>query len=191
MKRTLLFIGFVFFLFSCGSNNTGKEQKENAQAAVNKDSVTAQSPKANVDSLVKVIGAENSRIEANLKSFSKTSLKTTGLREQIKQKWSVIEYFTENGQIVKIVTLPYKQITKRTEEFTFKQGKLILALIADKGIDEKGNIEKDIDKEYYFSDGICIKENNRSNEKETTIRNSDNERLLQEANEYLDLMPKK
>ncbi len=191
MKRTLLFIGFVFFLFSCGSNNTGKEQKENAQAAVNKDSVTAQSPKANVDSLVKVIGAENSRIEANLKSFAKTSLKTTGLREQIKQKWSIIEYFTENGQIVKIVTLPYKQITKRTEEFTFKQGKLILALIADKGIDEKGNIEKDIDKEYYFSDGICIKENNRSNEKETAIRNSDSERLLQEANEYLDLMPKK
>ena len=191
MKRTLLFIGFVFFLFSCGSNNTGKEQKENAQAAVNKDSVAAQSPKANVDSLVKVIEAENSRIEANLKSFAKTSLKTTGLREQIKQKWSIIEYFTENGQIVKIVTLPYKQITKRTEEFTFKQGKLILALIADKGINEKVNIEKEIDKAYNFSDGICIKENNRSNEKETTIRNSDNERLLQEANEYLDLMPKK
>lgn len=191
MKRTLVFIGFAFFLFSCGSNNTGKEQKENAQAAVNKDSVTAQAPKTNVDSLVKVIEAENSRIEANLKSFTKTSLKTTGLREQIKQKWSIIEYFTENAQIVKIVTLPYKQITKRTEEFTFKQGKLILALIADQGIDEKGNFEKEIDKEYYFSDEICIKEDNRSNEKETTIRNSDSERLLQEANEYLDLMPKK
>ena len=153
--------------------------------------MTAQTPKINVDSIVKSIEAENARIEANLKSFKKTTLKTTGLREVIKQKWSVIEYYTENSLVVKVETLPYKQVTKRTEEFTFKNGKLILAVIADHGIDEKGNIEKEIDKEYYFADDKCIKEDNRSKEKETSIRNSDSERLLQEVNEYLDLFPKK
>ena len=191
MKRRLLLLGLLFFLFSCGSNNSGKEQKENAESVVKKDTLTTQTPKINVDSIVKLIEAENSRIESNLKSFKKTTLKTAGLREAIKQKWSVIDYYTENSQLVKIVTLPYKQITRRTEEFTFKNGKLILAVIADNGIDEKGNIEKEINKEYYYADDKCIKEDNRSKEKETTIRDSDNERLLQEAREYIDLLPKK
>jgi hypothetical protein len=191
MKIAFVFTGIVFFLISCGTPNTGQVQKENDQTAVKKEVAAMQTSTINIDSTVKVIEAENARIEANLKSLTKTSLKTTDLREQIKQKWSVIDFYTENSQIVKIITLPYPQITKRTEEFTFQNGKLILAVIADKGIAEGPDEEKSIDKEYYYVDNKCVKEDNRSNEKETTIRESDSERLLQEALEYLELFPGK
>ncbi len=193
MKNSLLFSGLLFFLLSCGSGNknAGDEQKGSAQAAVKPETEAVKAPKINADSLVKVIEAENARIESNLKSFKKIILKTTDLRAQIKQKWSEINYFTENGQIVKVVTLPYPKISKRTEEFTYRNGKLILALIADNGIRESGDQEKQINKEYYYFNDSCFKEDNRSKEKETTIRSSDSERLLQEGAEYLDLFPKK
>jgi hypothetical protein len=48
-----------------------------------------------------------------------------------------------------------------------------------------------VDKEYYYQNDLCIKEDNRSKEPETTIRDSDCERLMQEAKEYLELFPKK
>lgn len=193
MKRALLFSGLIFFLLSCGSGNknAGNEQKEGTPAAVKPETEKVKTPKINADSLVKVIEAENARIESNLKSLKRIILKTTDLRAQVKQKWSEINYYTENGKIVKVVTLPYPQISKRTEEFTYLNGKLILALIADNGIKESGEQEKQINKEYYYFNDNCFKEDNRSKEKETTIRNSDSERLLQEGNEYLDLFPKK
>ena len=50
---------------------------------------------------------------------------------------------------------------------------------------------KEINKAYYYFNDKSIKEDTRSKEKETTIRNSDNERLLQEEDEYLELFPKK
>jgi hypothetical protein len=191
MKRIFLLTGLIFFCFACGSNqkNAAGEQKDTTKTAVQQEN--AQTPALNADSIMKIIDAENSRIEASLKTMKKTVIKTKELREQIKQKWSEIEYYSENGQIVKVVTLPYPQITKRTEEFTYQNGLLILAMVGDKGLNEDGKAEKKIDKAYYFHGGACIKEDNRSKEEETTIRNSDNERLLQEAGEYLELFPKK
>ncbi len=178
-------------MFSCGTNNTGKEQNENAQAAVNKDTVAAQPPKINVDSIVSKIDNERERIEVNLKSLKRTTLSTKDLRPQIKQKWSKIDFYTENGKIVRIKSYPYGQIAKRTEEFYFNSNKLILAFIEDEGLKNTGKSEKRVGKTYFFFNDACIKEDNRTNEKETSIRNSDSERLMQESGEYLDLFPKK
>jgi hypothetical protein len=191
MKRAVLCIGIILVFISCGTNNSGKGKEENTTAAEKQDSLKSKPTAMNIDSVVKVAEAENMRIESSLKKLKRTILKTTELRDQIKQKWSVIEYYQENGQIVKILTLPYPQISKRTEEFTFKNNKLILAVIADKGIKEGGDVEKAINKEYYYLDDKCIREDNRSKEKEMTIRNSDSERLMEEADEYVGLLPPK
>ena len=148
-------------------------------------------PALNADSLVSRIDIERERIETNLKSFQKKSLSTKDLRAQIKQKWSTIDFFTEKSQIVRIKSYPYKQISQRTEEFYFQNGKLMLAFIEDEGLKFIGKENKRVGKTYYFFNDAVIKEQNQTSEKETTIRSSDSERLLQEAKEYLDLFPQK
>jgi hypothetical protein len=148
VNNTLLIIGITILVFACTpkQNKTDEESKNDSLSAIKDTS----DPMPDADSIVKMIEAENSRIESNMNSLVKTSLKTTDLRAQIKQKWSQIEYFSDKSGILKIVTVPYPQITKRTEEFTFKEGKLILAVISDEGIDEGKDPEKGVDKEYYY-----------------------------------------
>ena len=179
--------------FSCGSNNQNDKNGLNAKsdAPVVSEDKTVAAPKINTDSLVKVIDAERERIETRLKSLQQTSLSTKDLRAQIKQKWSKIDYYTENGQIVRIKSFPYPKISQRTEEFYLQKGSLILAFIEDDGLKYTGMEPKRTGKTYYFSENSFIKEANVTNEKETTIRGSDSERLLQEAKEYLELFPKK
>jgi len=193
MKTRLMILGIVFIFFSCGSNNQNakNEQKAKEDSTVKSENGIVNTPKINTDSLVKAIDIEREKTENNLKSFQKKSLPTKDLRAQIKQKWSKIEYFTENGQIVRIITFPYEKIVNRTEEFYFQKGKLILAFINDEGAKYPGKEDKRIGKTYYIHEDTVIKEVNQTKEKETTIRGSDSERLLQEANEYIELFPKK
>ncbi len=182
----------VLLFFACGSNNqTAKnEQQIKADSTAKAESKTVSKPKINTDSLVIVIENERERIEKNLKSFRQKIVPTKDFRAQIKQKWSKIEYFSENGQIVRIITLPYEKIVNRTEEFYFQKGNLILAFINDEGLKYIGKEDKRVGKAYYFSGDAVIKEDNRTAEKETNIRTSDSERLLQESKEYLELFPK-
>jgi hypothetical protein len=187
MKKIVIMAGMVFILFSCGSN----DQKKTPGAAVNSEESVASVPKVNVDSVVKAIDMEREKIENNLPSSQKKSLPTTDLREQIKQKWSRIEFFSQNDQLVRIKTFPYEKVSQRTEEFYYQNGKLILAFIEDDGLQHIGKSEARTGKTYYFFEGAFINENNQTNEKETTVRSSDGERLLQESKEYLELFPKK
>ncbi len=182
----------AFILVACnrGNPNAGETQKSKGDSLARTE-VKATAAKINNDSLVKIIEAERERIEASLKSFKQTILPTKDLRAQIKQKWSKVEYFSENGQVVRIITLPYEKIVSRTEEFYFQKGTLILAFINDEGLKYIGKDDKRVGKAYYYSGDKVIKEDNRTNEKETTIRDSDSERLLQEAKEYLEFFPKK
>ena len=193
MKTRFMILGMAFVFFACSSNNQNakKELNEKTDTTVKAESKTVNTPKINTDSLIKVIEVERERIENNLKSFQQKILPTKDLRTQIKQKWSKIEFYTENGQIVRIITLPYEKIVNRTEEFYFQKNKLILAFINDEGAKYPGKEDKRIGKTYYFYEDAVIKEVNQTNEKETTIRSSDAERLLQEATEYLELFPKK
>ncbi len=192
MKKTVILAGMAFFLFSCGSNdkNAKNEQKETPGVTVNSEESTANAPKANIDSLVKAIDMEREKIENNLPSSQKKSLPTASLREQIKQKWSRIEFFTQNDQLVRIKTFPYEKVSQRTEEFYFQNGKLMIAFIEDDGLQRIGKSEERTGKTYYYFEDAVIKEANQTNEKETSIRASDSERLLQEAKEYFELFPK-
>jgi len=193
MKKllTISFVAGMAALIACGPSKKDQEvkEKQKEKQKQEQDSIdSADRTKKKADSLIIAINLERDRIENNLKSFQIKSLSTKTLREQIKQKWSKIEFCTEKDQIVRIKTYPYKEITNRTEEFYFQKGKLMLAFICDNGLlIKEGKPEKGLGKTYYFSEDAVIKEENLSNEKETSIRNSDSERLLQEAKEYLEL----
>jgi hypothetical protein len=181
----------VFILASCGSGEQKAGQKESGGTTGKDAGEVVSQPKMNADSLVTVINAERAKIENGLKSLQRTSLLTDNLREQIRQKWSKIEYYSGQGQILRIKTYPYEKISQRTEEFYFQDGSLILAFIEDQGATYTGKSENRVGKTYYFHDDVFVKEVNQTAEKETSIRTSDAERLLQEAKEYLGLFPKK
>jgi hypothetical protein len=190
MKAKLTLFGMAFLLFSCGTS----QQKAGEQAAKTdttvKPATEAAAPAAvNADSLVKIIDAERAKIEGNLKSLQKKTLPTKDLRAQIRQKWSKLDFYSGNGRVVRIKSYPYEQISHRTEEFYFRDGKLILAFIEDTGSQFTGKSEKRDGKTYYFFNDAVIKEDNQTGEKETSIRTSDGERLLQEGQEYLTLVP--
>jgi hypothetical protein len=135
------------------------------------------------------IDARHKQIESQLANIQPIQTSTNGLREQIHQKWSAINAYMLDNQIVRIITVPHTNITNRTEEFYFDNGKLILALIQDKGPGTDPAKEQS-SKSYYFNDDQVIKEINNSSETEYSIRNSDGERLLQEAREYMQILKK-
>ena len=142
--------------------------------------------------LVQKIDAQKAEIETQIKEIKPTELKTTSLREQIKQKWEKVHFYTNaQGQVLRIKTYPYDKVSKRTEEFYFQNGKLMLAVIEDDGTGEVGKAKENLAKLYYFNEGKSFQEINNSGETEYSIKESDAERLLEEANEYLTLHSEK
>ncbi len=141
--------------------------------------------------LVTKIDAQKAEIETKIKEIKPTELKTAELREQLKQKWEKIHFYVDNGQVIRVKTYAYDKISKRTEEFYFENGNLILAVIEDDGTGEAGKEKAELNKLYYFNEGMPVHEINNTNETEYSVRESDAERLLEEANEYLKLYAEK
>lgn len=130
------------------------------------------------------IDVYRSSIESSLDRLNKQSMSTETLRDQIKQKWSTIDFYTnEAGELVRVKTYPHSEISKRTEEFYFQNGNLVNAIVEDDG-SEKGKEAAFEGKLYYYATGEVIGEKNMTEEEEYNIRKSDGERLLQEAREY-------
>lgn len=192
MKRAIFTLAITMLMagITLTSCNSSEKKAENAQDKDKVIEAKQELSQVRKDSIVKVIDTERTRIENSLLSLQKKSIPTTNLRPQIKQKWSKIDFYTENDQIVRIKSYPYEKISDRTEEFYFQKGKLMLGFIEDEGLQYKGKSDKRTGKTYYFFEDAVIKEINQTNEKETSIRNSDSERLLQEAYEYIELFPK-
>jgi hypothetical protein len=157
-------------------------QVENAQAMEESDNET--------DNLARVeeIKALQTQIENWSKGQEAYTLSTDSLRPKLKQKWSQIHFYSENGMVKRIKTYPHAAVSDRTEEFYFENGALVLAVVEDHG-NAEGEAEV-ADKMYFYQAGEVIGEENSANEKEYAIKSSDAEELLQEANEYLDLMKK-
>ena len=110
-----------------------------------------------IEALIKEIDEQRNTIEENLGEA--TVLKTDSLRAKIKQKWSKIDYYSNQaGAVVRIKTYPYAEVSKRTEELYPADSSLILAVIEDNGEGERGKEKESIDKMYYFNGGEMIKE---------------------------------
>lgn len=187
MNKIKVIVGISFstiLLFSCGTteNNEKKEVKSELKEEVPSNS------KINEISIEKI---DEIRLEIESLSITPLELATTDLREKIKQKWSKIHFYVENDVVVKIKTYPHSEISKRTEEFYSNKDGLLLVVIEDNGEGDKGKEKSEIDKMYYFNGTKFIKEINKEQNSEFTIKESDAEELLSEFNEYIDIYKSK
>lgn len=143
-----------------------------------------QGSSAERDRIVAAITQERMAIEARKSELTKKEVSTEKLNERIKQKWSKLDFYSENGTLIRIKTYPHASISTRTEEFYFRDGKLMLAYIEDEGTQSESGGAHATGKEYYYDNGRFVAERDMSGEKERSIRHSDEERLEAEAIEY-------
>ncbi len=138
--------------------------------------------------MVTKIDAQKAEIETQIKGTKAKEVKTTDLREQLKQKWEKIHFYTNaEGQVIRVKTYPYEKISKRTEEFYFEGGNLMLAVIEDDGTGEAGKEKEKLSKLYYFNEGKFFHEINNTGETEEAMKISHAERLMEEANQYIQI----
>lgn len=174
------FVLLTVILFSCNSVQEKTAEESTAE--------TKNTQSVNTDSLVQVINQKKTEIENGLGEAM--SVSTAELREKIKQKWEKIHFYTKDNQVVRIKTYPYTKISARTEEFYLDNGRLILAVIEDKGDAPKGEALDQLDKVYYFHEDAPIFKKHKESEGEYSVRNSDGEELLTEVKEYLEIFRK-
>ena len=186
MMKHVAFIAVAaagLFIASCGQ--TQQEQPQVAEETPVTEEVAADAALDTVAYVAKV-NAHRADVEARLGELNKREVSTETMRAKVRQKWSAIHYYADAAQVVRVKTYPHESVSKRTEEFYFMDGQLVLVVIEDDGTGERGKAEADVDKMYYFADGKVVKETSKGTEKEYAIKDSDGEELLQEANEYLD-----
>lgn len=182
----------ILFVFVATSLIACNQEKEENKSQVKKEvkETSEEKPKKekefNVDSIVNNAQEYRNLIEGELEELTQKEGSTSEMREQIKQKWSAIHFYKKDGNVVRIKTYPHDGISTRTEEFYFKDNQLVCAVIEDQGTKGKGKDEIKDDKTYYYFNDKMIKEVKHSEEKEYAIKDSDAERLLQEAKEYLE-----
>lgn len=163
------------------------QPKTEQPAAAAPEKSSAEAPKlsaASIDSLAGIIDQQRKEIES--KDLKPIEVSTTGLRAKIRQKWSNIHFYEEQGQVVRIKTYPHDNISKRTEEFYAGASGLMLVVIEDDGSGAKGKDEQ-VTKMYYYHQDAPLKEFNGEKETEYGIRSSDAEELMAEYREYLDI----
>jgi hypothetical protein len=180
LKNTFLIPALVLFLGSCVTTQEKAEDKSESSVEM---AETPAEPEINADSLVSAIDARREAIEAAI--GEPLEVQTTDLREKIKQKWSKMDFYTLDGELARIKTYPYPQISTRTEEFYADGGELILVVIEDDGTGEEEKEKGQFDKLYYFHNGEVIKEAHLNDETEYSIQVSDGEELMTEFKEYV------
>lgn len=187
MKKVSLFLLALSFigLQSCqNSNPTETTDDEGSEEMVVEEVI--EGPALDLEAEVAKIDALREEIEAWSKANAGEEISTENMRAKVKQKWSKIHvYRNAAGEVVRIKTYPYAEISARTEEFYFQGGNLVLAAVEDNGLAEG---EENFDKLYYYKDGEPIHEVKGNDEPEYSIKESDAEELMQEANEYLKMI---
>ncbi len=186
MKRLSYFVLSLSLGLSmaCQNNNPASEESEEIilDESIVEEEIEAKAD-LDVDSVVALIDAQRAKLEAM--EGTGMSLSTEGMRAKIAQKWSKIDFYTDDkGAVVRVKTYPYPGISKRTEEFYYDGVNLLLAVIEDDGSTPRTE-EAEVDKMYYFYEWEPIKEVRKNGESEQGIRESDAEELLVEAREYL------
>jgi hypothetical protein len=167
---------------SCG--NAPKEEAPETASEV-MEQPAEQPAEEQVDKLavIKDVDTYREGIEASLTDEMRKRVTTENMRAQVRQKWATVDfYMNESGELVRVKTYPHEGISERTEEFYFKGGALVCAVIEDAGMAEGADAGTN-GKLYYYMNGEPVAEVNTTGEAELSVRDSDAERLLQEANE--------
>ncbi len=137
--------------------------------------------------LMSMIDKKRMDIEAMIKDIKPIEITNKEMRPKSAQKWSKVHVYAKDGKVIRIKTYPHLGVSKRTEEFYFDNGKLILATIEDDGMGKPGKDKMKIDKLYYFDEDKCIAEMHNTNEREYGTKTSESEELMHEAQEYMDI----
>lgn len=174
----LAIFGAILSLFSCTSE-APKEAPTTANESSTETVPEPTAPSVNLEAIDKF------RAEVESLQIPPVEVSTAELREKIKQKWSKLHFYAQNGSILKIKTYPHPAISKRTEEFYVKDNQLVLVVIEDNGEGPKGKPKAELDKLYYFNKGQLAKEVRNNDKAEYTVKQSDAEELLAEFKEYL------
>jgi predicted RNase H-like nuclease (RuvC/YqgF family) len=182
LTLSLIFVSII--QISC-ANLEEKTQTNNDQPSSEEVSSIETEESLNVDSIISTIDEYRASLESELAEA--IELTTDSLRAKIKQKWQKIHFYTNNGELQRIKTYPYSEISQRTEEFYIKDGELVLVVIEDQDGEQRGKAKSEIDKLYYFHNGEVVEEMKKDQKAEYSIRESDGEELYTEFKEYVDL----
>ena len=183
----LLSAALCLVLFtSCENVEVDKTPRQNLEREERPEkSEQPDEKKMNIDSLATTMADKRDEIENS--ELTLMEVPTDRLKEKTKQKWEKIHFYHRKGELLRIKTYPYPNITSRTEEFYFEDGELFLAVIEDDGLGEKDEAAADIDKSYFFYDGELVHEIHNTDEREYSLRKSDAEELQTEVREYVDI----
>ena len=192
-ESLILTLAMSTALFSCSpaSEKTTESSESKAEktemAKEEKEAVDEDAPVVveDLEKLVMSINQKRTDIENNL--GDPMMVATDGLSEKVKQKWSKFHFYTVDGNVVRVKTYPHEGISSRTEEFYVDNNMLILAVIEDDGLGERGKEIDDLDKLYYYENNEFVIERHKEDEKEYSLRISDAEELMIEFKEYMDI----
>jgi hypothetical protein len=187
MKIGIVIMLIAFFIVSCEQSI---EKVEDVQTKSQETEIVEEPEQIETDeSIIASIDSYRQRLENEI--GEPLEIKSDQLREKTKQKWEKIHFYVQEGKVVRIKSYPHEGLSERTEEFYLKDNQLILDVIEDHGMSERGKEIEEIDKIYYFNNDNVIKEVGSENESEFAVKNSDGEELLSEVKEYLKVYKEK
>jgi hypothetical protein len=189
MKTNSFIIGMIACTLVFASCESAENQETEPETEVQTED-SSESEDSESENVMSIEEIDQLRAEIESLEIAPVEVMTTNARAKIKQKWSKMHFYVQDGEIVKIKTYPHTEISNRTEEFYVKDGQLALVVIEDDGSGTKGKAKNEIDKMYYFSNGKLLVESKTDDKSEYTIKESDPEELMSEFGEYLEIYNK-
>lgn len=191
-KKVMKFLTFpavCLILASCSkqepTNQSQDKPIDTTTAPLSSAAQNAKISESSLDSVLVSLDKNRKTIEAKLHDLDRVEVGSEYLRAKVKQKWSKIHIYTQNGQIQRIKTYPHAMISTRTEEFYFLEGRLAMVVLENDGEWTQTQDSEKLDKVFYFQNGTLIHETG-SESPYQSIENMSVE-LIQEAVEYATL----
>ena len=187
MKKVLILF-LAVGLFSCTDSSKEKDVVEESHEVVQDEKVSNPESKLHEeerDALISKFDENRLAIEAKIHDIKPIEITSEYLRDKIRQKWSKIHIYTENGVILRIKSYPYETISDRCEEFYFYEGKLAMVVMENDGDWTQSQDVSKLDKVFYFENGKLIFEKGGASPY-NSLEDMSHE-LIQEAVEYTHL----
>lgn len=140
-----------------------------------------------LDAILEKIESIRDDIKGSLSSLERIEIHLDSARSQVRQKWSKMHAYVKNGEIVRIKMYPHESISLRTEEFYYENEKIRFVFIEDKGMKHKSSDAEKFGRSFWFEKDRLVKADDHSKDGRELRKVSYEERLLDEAYEYLDI----
>ncbi|MGB6035463.1 MAG: hypothetical protein WBG42_04290 [Cryomorphaceae bacterium] len=153
IKKTIV-AAMILFMASC------VEVETKTIESTEKDTPTIQDQeiveKNNALQLRSEISDYRRSIENSKTELEKGTLSLTQARAEISTNWQKLDYYTTNDKVVRIKTYPSAENGAKTEEFYFKDDRLVFAIAENEGAINDTVPEKETAEGFYYSNGELI-----------------------------------